>query len=129
MSVSLLKIKEKMNSFPLNLLKGKVPDTLYINSTVKITKNAGAFNYEVTHESLALNKMTGKEVENLFNLINIVAKVGDIGDFNLSIGKSFVDVLIGNSEVSGLAYSLRSVGATDFEFALQDEIVYFIINA
>ena len=128
MSISLVKIKEKMNSFPLSLLKSRVPNTLYISSTVQIEKKEGLFTYEVSSVSLALNKMTGEEVERLFKLINIVANVGEVGNFNLSLGKSFVDALIGNSETPGLAYSLRDAGATDFEFAEQDDVTYFIIK-
>ena len=128
MSISLVKIKEKMNSFPLSLLKSRVPNKLYISSTVQIEKKDGAFAYEVSSVSLALNKMTGEEVERLFKLINIVANVGEVGNFNLSLGKSFVDALIGNSETPGLAYSLRDAGATDFEFAEQDDVTYFIVK-
>lgn len=128
MSVSLEKLKAKMNGFPLNIFKSKVPNTLYISSTLKIEKKTGEFNYETTHVSLALNNMTGKEVENLFKLINIVVKIGEISDFNQTLGSSFVNALIGNSEQSGFAYSLTSAGATDFAFENDSETIKFVIK-
>ena len=36
-SVSLLEVKKKMNTFPLSMLKSKVPDTMYISSTVVVS--------------------------------------------------------------------------------------------
>ena len=128
MSVSLTKLKDKMGDFPLSIFKNKVPNTLYISSTLKVEKKTGTFNYESTHVSLALNNMTGKEVENLSKLINIVAKIGDISTFNLSIGSSFVNALIGNEENSGFAYSLKSAGAVDFAFEQESETVYFVVK-
>ena len=129
MSVSLAKIKNKMNGFVLNLLKNKVPNTLYISSTLKVEKKTGTFAYENTHVSLALNNMTGKEVENLAKLVNIVAKIGSVDQFNLTLGSSFVNALIGNAETPGFAYSLTSAGATDFAFEKEGETIYFVVKS
>ena len=128
MSVSLTKIKDKMTGFVLSLLKNKVPNKLYISSTLKVEKKTGTFSYENTHVSLALNNMTGKEVENLAKLVNIVAKIGSVDQFNLTLGSSFVNALIGNAETPGFAYSLTSAGATDFAFEKQGDVVYFVIK-
>ena len=129
MSVSLQKLKDKMNSFPTNMFKDKVPDALYISSTLKITKLENAFNYEVSSVSLALNNMTGKEVENVFKLVNIVAKIGELDNFNKSLGEGFVNAMIGNSSASGFGYSLTSVGATDYDFEQIGDVIYYVIKA
>ncbi|HAJ77445.1 MAG TPA: hypothetical protein DCO89_00045 [Clostridiales bacterium] len=131
MSISLTKIKDKMNGFPFSLLKGKVPDTLYLSSTVSVLKTAGAFKYEVSSVSLALNNMTGDEVDKLFKLLNIFVGVGDVSTFNLSLGKSFVDALIGNADVSGLTYSLASSSGSniaDFTFEKVGETIYYVMK-
>ena len=131
MSISLQKIKDKMNSFPFSFLKNKVPVKLYISSTVAITKGAGAFNYEVSSVSLALNNMTGDEVDKVFKLLNIFAGAGDVSTFNLSLGKSFVDALIGNADANGLTYSLASSagsGIADFAFEKEGETIYYVIK-
>lgn len=128
MSINLTKIKEKMTGLVLGWLKGKVPDKLYVLSTVAVTKNAGTFNYSVENVSLALNNMTGKEVEQAIKLLDIVVKSGNLTDFNKNLGKSFVDALIGNESVSGLTYSLKSVGVNDFAFEKVGETVYYVIK-
>ena len=134
MSVNLTKIKEKMTNFPFNLLKDKVPTKLYISSTIAVKKLAGTFSYSVSSVSLALNKMSGAEVDQAFALLNVFANAGDVSGFNIGLGKSFVDALIGHpaigeeSEVQGFAYSLRNVGATDFDFEIEGEIIYFVIK-
>ena len=129
MSVSLQKLKDKMNSFPTNMFKDKVPNALYISSTLKITKLTGAFNYEVSSVSLAINNMTGGEVEDLFKLVNIVANIGELETFNKALGEGFVNALIGNSTVSGFGYSLTSVGATDYDFEQVGDVIYYVIKA
>lgn len=128
MSLSLTKIKDKMNAFPFSFFKSKVPDTLYISSIVAVKKLEGTFKYSVESVSLALNNMTGEEVEKLFKLVNIFAKVGDIADFNLNLGQSFVNAIIGNEDASGLTYSLKSAGATDFDFEIIGETIYYVIK-
>ena len=124
LSVNLTKIKDRMTNFPFNLIKQKVPTKLYVSSVVSVKKLEGVFSYSIGSVSLALNNMSGKEVKQAFDLVNIFAKVGDGSAFNVSIGQSFVHALIGNSEVSGLAYSLRSVGAVDFDFVTESGVIY-----
>ena len=129
MSLSLKKIKDKMNGFPFSFLKNKVPDTLYISSTVSVTKTAGAFHYDVGHVSLALNNMSGEEVDKVFQLLNIFAKAGDVSNFNISLGKSFVDALIGNSEIGGFTYSMHDgVGVADFAFEKEGDTIYYVMK-
>ena len=130
MSIDLTKIKESLSSFPKNLIRDRLPNTLYISSTVLITKNEGTFNYDVAHVSLAVNNISGEEVENIVKVINIVAQVGGIDDFNKNLGSSFVNALIGNSQTAGFAYSLKgSGGAVDFAFEKVGDVTYYIIKA
>lgn len=45
----------KMNSFPLNMLRNKVPENLYVNSIFDVTKTDDSFGYNVNHNTLKLN--------------------------------------------------------------------------
>ena len=131
MSISLAKIKDKMNGFPFNFLKDRVPDKLYISSTVAVKKAEGKFKYDVSSVSLALNNMTGEEVEKVFKLLNIFVGAGEVSTFNSSLGKSFVDALIGNADANGLTYSLASnagSGIADFAFEKEGETIYYVMK-
>lgn len=128
-SIDLTKLKNDMNNFPLNLLKNKVPQKLYVSSTVTVTKGDAPFEYTVASKSLALNNMSGKEVSQLFNVVNLVAKIGTADEFNEKLGKTFIDALIGNeSNASGFAYSLKSIGASDFDFDTDGTNNYYVVR-
>lgn len=126
--VELEKLKEKLN-FPLSIVKNYIPKNLYLSCTVTINKNCTAFNYETVEKSLVINNLSEEETEELFNTVNILLKVGSAKEFSKLIADSFVNVLIGNENVSGMAYALKSVGATDFDFInLDNQIKYVIIT-
>ena len=105
-SVSLIEVKKQMNSFPLSMLKGKVPDTLYVASTVKVVMTQNTISYTVESNALNLNKVTYDQIKPVFKLLNNFVKVGEIDEFNKQIGSMFVNGLLGTSEASGFAYSL-----------------------
>ena len=128
MSISLTKIKDKMTGLVLGWLKGKVPDRLYVSSTVAVKKGESAFAYTVENVSLALNNMSGKEVEQAIKLLDIVVKSGSLTDFNKNLGKSFVDALIGNEDTPGLTYSLKSAGVNDFAFEKVGDVMYYVMK-
>ena len=105
-SVNLIEVKKKMNNFPLSLLKGKVPDTLYIASTVTVVMGQNTVEYTVESKALNLNKVTYEEIKPVFKLLNNFMQIGEIDAFNKQIGSMFVNGLLGTSEASGFAYSL-----------------------
>ena len=105
-SVNLIEVKKKMNSFPLSILKGKVPDTLYIASTVTVIMEQNTISYTVESKALNLNKVTYEEIKPVFKLLNNFVKIGEIDEFNKQIGSMFVNGLLGNAEMEGFAYSL-----------------------
>ena len=51
-----------------------------------------------------------------------------VEDLNNSLGGSFANAMIGNSETNGFAYSLRDFGATDFDFEKIGDKIYFVIK-
>ena len=105
-SVSLLEVKKKMNTFPLSMLKGKVPDTVFISSTVVVSMEQNTINYTVESKALNVNKATHEQIKPVLKLLNNFVKVGEIDEFNKQIGSVFVNMLLGNSETEGFAYSL-----------------------
>ena len=129
-SVSLLEVKKQMNTFPLSLLKKKVPDTLYISSTVTVSMEQGTISYTVESKALNLNKVKHSELQTVFKLLNNFVQIGDVDSFNKQIGSVFVNLLLGNSESEGFAYSLKDNNvASGFAFTPSgDDVVLTIYH-
>ena len=116
------------DEFPNYLLKGFIPKTLYISSTVIVRPTSEAFGYSVEHHSLTLNGLSPTETEELFTTLSIIGVDGTAEEFNELTGQSVMDALVGSEEVKGFAYSLKSIGATGFEFVNENGVDYFIVK-
>ena len=122
-------MKEKMNAFPLSLFKKYVPKTLYISSTNTVTKNEGSFSYTVTSKSMSMNSLTADQTADLVKTLNVLAQVGSVSELNETIGKTFINLLIGDeNNTNGLTYSLKDFGVKDYTFYTQDNIGYFVMK-
>lgn len=127
--VDVRELKQKMNSFPTNIIAKKIPDYLYISSTSTIKKGDNAFEYEVLSKDIEINNLNSQNTKSFLNTLNLVFKFGTSDDFNLMIAKPFVNALIGNSENNGFAYSLRGLGVKDYDFVVVDNINYYVLKA
>lgn len=127
--VDIRELKQKMNSFPTNIIAKKIPDYLYISSTSTIKKGDNAFEYEVLSKDIEINNLNSQDTKSFLNTLNLVFKFGTSDDFNLMIAKPFVNALIGNSENNGFAYSLRGLGVKDYDFVVVDDINYYVLKA
>lgn len=127
--VDVRELKQKMNSFPTNIIAKKIPDYLYISSTSTIKKGGNAFEYEVLSKDIEINNLNSQDTKSFLNTLNLVFKFGTSDDFNLMIAKPFVNALIGNSENNGFAYSLRGLGVKDYDFVVVDNINYYVLKA
>lgn len=136
--VDVRELKQKMNSFPTNIIAKKIPDYLYISSTSTIKKGGNAFEYEVLSKDIEINNLNSQDTKSFLNTLNLVFKFGTSDDFNLMIAKPFVNELIKNSDVNalvenskndGFAYSLRELGVKDYDFATVDNINYYVLKA
>mgnify|MGYP004649216125 FL=1 len=127
--VDVRELKQKMNSFPTNIIAKKIPDYLYISSTSTIKKGDNAFEYEVLSKDIEINNLNSQDTKSFLNTLNLVFKFGTSDDFNLMIAKPFVNALIGNSENNGFAYSLRRLGVKDYDFVVVDNINYYVLKA
>ena len=122
-SVSLEKLKNQLTSFPLSILKSKIPQKLYISSTVVVSKNSGNFVYNVENSSLTLNNAKEEKVEELCTLANNFINIGTASELNKTIGENFVNAIIGNETNQGFAYILASkTTAVDFDLEKDGEI-------
>lgn len=127
--VDVRELKQKMNSFPTNIIAKKIPDYLYISSTSTIKKGGNAFEYEVLSKDIEINNLNSQDTKSFLNTLNLVFKFGTSDDFNLMIAKPFVNALIGNSENNGFAYSLRELGVKEYDFVVVDNINYYVLKA
>ena len=127
--VDVRELKQKMNSFPTNIIAKKIPDYLYISSTSTIKKGDNAFEYEVLSKDIEINNLNSQDTKSFLNTLNLVFKFGTSDDFNLMIAKPFVNALIGNEENNGFAYSLKGLDVKDYDFVVVDEINYYVLKA
>lgn len=121
-------IKDSMSGFPLSMISKYVPETLYFSSTVTVKKLEGQFNYEITSKELAINNLTVEETREFVKVLNIALHCGTADELNLSLGTPFVNALIGNENNDGFTYSLKGLGATDFDFISVMGLNYYVIK-
>ena len=122
-------IKDEMNGFPLKYLKKYVPDYFYISSTVRVEKaESTPFVYELEHKELTINNLDKEGTDDLFNTLDKVFKFGSAESLNLKVGETVVGALIGDEKNPGFAYTLKGKGASDFYFAEESGVDYFIVN-
>ena len=121
-------MQEKLNQFPMSMFKKYVPKMLYISSTTTITKTEGKMNYSVASKTLKINNLDGQQTTDILKALNIVAPIGSADELNLTVGQQFANVLIGNSENEGFAYSLKDLGVADYTFKSIDGVGYFVLQ-
>lgn len=107
----------KMSSFPLNMLRNKVPENLYVNSIFDVTKTDDSFGYNVNHNTLKLNYLTSADSEDFINTLNALLSIGTAESLNLTIGSKIMDLLIGTKFNPSLIYNLSYLGASTYEFS------------
>ncbi|MGM9858191.1 MAG: hypothetical protein ACI311_02960 [Bacilli bacterium] len=124
--IDISSVKDQMNFFPANLVAKYIPNNLYIDSNVTVTKTANPFEYSVSSNYLKMNTLDGDGTEELLTTLNKFIEVGNVEDYNLQIGKAFVDGIIGNAEQKGFIYSLKDAGATDFKFSSETNSIVIV---
>ena len=114
--LDLTPFKNDMEGFPFNMLKGIVPDTLYVTSVVRIEKGEGLA-YTVTPKHLTINNLSGDDTSDFFHTLDVVLKIGSAEDLNTKIGTTAANALIGTEQNPGFIYTLKAVnGSGDFGF-------------
>lgn len=114
--LDLTPFKNDMEGFPFNLLKGIVPDALYVTSVVRIEKGEG-ISYTVVPKYLTLNNLSAEDTSDFFHTLDVVLKIGSTEELNAKIGTTAANALIGTEQNPGFVYALKTTGgAGSFAF-------------
>lgn len=125
--IDLTPFTSEIGGFPYSMFKKYIPDDLYVSSTVFVEKTDAAMGYKVSHQELKINNLSGEDTADLFHTLDAVLKIGSAENLNLAIGEIVAQVLIGNSENSGFAYSLKGIFNT-YNFKTIADVDYFVIE-
>lgn len=109
--LDLTPFKNDMEGFPFNLLKGIVPDALYVTSVVRIEKGEG-ISYTVVPKYLTLNNLSGDDTSDFFHTLDVVLKIGSAEELNAKIGTTAANALIGTEQNPGFVYALKATGGS-----------------
>jgi hypothetical protein len=126
-SVDMTPLKKQSDNKIINYVTSLVPDTMYVSSTVLVTHDGNAFSYDVKHEALQINNLTADDTADMFHTLDVLFKVGEAEKWNVYVGTTIMDALVGNAEKNGLAYGLKEIGATDYAFVEEDGKEYFAV--
>lgn len=127
--IDLTPFTAEMTGFPYSLFKKYIPDSLYVSSTVFVEKTDTSMGYKVSHKELKINNLSSEDTDDLFHTLDTVLKIGSAENLNLTIGNTVAQVLIGDSEHSGFAYSLSENGLFNtYNFKTIDGVDYFVIE-
>lgn len=107
--LDLTPFKNDMKGFPFSMLKGLVPDMLYVTSVVRIEKGEGLA-YTVTPKYLKLNNLSAEDTSDFFHTLDVVLKIGSAEELNAEIGTTATNALIGTEKNPGFVYVLKATG-------------------
>ena len=113
---------------PLASFLGVIPDSLYVSSTVAVTKGEEPFTYQTEYVDFTINNLNEKQSESFFHTVDVITGVGTAEYIGLQIGNTLIDALVGSQTTKGLAYSLRSIGAKGFAFVEHADGIYFEVQ-
>lgn len=127
--IDLTPFTSEMTGFPYSLFKKYIPDSLYVSSTVFVEKTDATMGYKVSHKELKINNLSSEDTDDLFHTLDTVLKIGSAENLNLTIGSTVAQVLIGNDDNSGFAYSLyQSNIFNTYNFKTIADVDYFVIE-
>lgn len=127
--IDLTPFTAEMSGFPYSLFKKYIPDSLYVSSTVFVEKEGTEMDYKVSHKELKINNLSSEDTDDLFHTLDTVLKIGSAENLNLTIGSTVAQVLIGNGENAGFAYSLyKSKIFNTYNFKTIADVDYFVIG-
>ncbi len=120
-------IKAFMTGFPLSLFRDMLPNDLYLDTTITITKDYGeAWKYSLKAKDTKINNMTNEEATALVKSISGILGVNDADELGVTFGEVLIDAIIGNTEEIGLGSGL--LNAKDFSFKKTGETIYYVIE-
>lgn len=127
--IDLTPFTSEISGFPYSLFKKYIPDNLYVSSTVFVEKTDEKMAYKISHKELKISNLSGDDTADLFHTLDTVLKIGSAENLNLAIGNMVTQVLIGNDDNCGFAYSLYKIGLFNtYNFKTIDGVDYFVIE-
>ena len=125
---------QKMNSFPVSLFKGLVPNQLYFVVTTSVDKSAadgaGAYDYQINDAALGVNGLDASDTENVFKLLNMFSGIGASSNFAKTLADSFVGAILGENGVYGAMKNEIEHPAQGYSFEHTETsdnwVVYFV---
>ncbi len=120
-------VKNSPSAFPYNILKSGMPNYFYISSSVSVTHDSQPFVYSVAHNDISINNLSAEQTEKLFGTLDIFMKIGSAQSFNERIGNMLLEILVGNETQTGIAYSLKEIGAEGYTFRADGNGEYFVV--
>ncbi len=114
--------------FPVTNIKNVIPDTLYVSSTNEVIKGEEAFEYTLNNVDFTINNLTEQQTASFFHTLDTVLGIGSAEYISTQIGSTLMGALVGGENARGLAYSLKDIGATDFEFVDKSSGIYFTVQ-
>ena len=129
MRMNLTWLKEGMNMFPFSLITKVIPDDLYFSSTITVRKGDEPFEYTTVGKSIRINNFSEKETEHFLKALGLLFDTVSAKTLSNNIGEIFMNSLVGTEDETGIAYALKSFGATDFNFETDGTNIYFVIES
>lgn len=120
--------KAEMKGFPFNYLSKYVPDNLYLSSSVTVVKGGEAFAYTTENAVLSVSNLSVSDTQDLFHTLDVVLKIGSASDMAEKLSTTLIGTIIGSQSQTGFAYSLKPIGATDYEFISVSDQIYFTVK-
>ena len=97
-----------------------VPNQIYFSSTFDVTKEGSAFTYSIEPVSIMLNNLQDTQTKDTIALVDELFGTGTAKELNQKVAEAIMGGLVGDDTTRGLAYSLKDIGARDFNFKLVD---------
>ena len=115
-------IKSQMGAFPLSLVKGKIPDVLYVTTVAGIEQTAEQAQdgqFTISAESITINNLTEKQTANIFNFAGTFISGLSANEAAKQVSNALINPLLGteNSLFSTLNQKAPAGYEAKFEFA------------
>lgn len=125
--IDISSIKTNFEKFPLSLLKNRIPDYLYVSSTVFVDREDNSFEYTLSHRSITINNLNEFQTDELFTTLSTISDIGTAEDLSINIADAVMSLLVGNESQNGLVYSLKDAGASGFGFVESEGVEYLAV--
>ena len=115
-------IKSQMGAFPLSLVKGKIPDVLYVTTVAGIEQTAEQAQdgeFTISAESITINNLTEKQTANIFNFAGTFISGLSANEAAKQVSNALINPLLGaeNSLFATLNQKAPAGYEAKFEFA------------